>query len=570
MYFLKNLLASLIGLFLFSLIVIFGILLIVFFSQKDIEVKENSVLKISIKQNLVDRVNSSEFNLTNSNPNFNGLFSIQKAIESASKDPLIKAIYLEIGELKGGVANVSSLKRSIEKVKKSGKSVITYSDGLSQIGYYLACSSDTIFINHLSFVEWKGLGAKLLYFKSMLNKIGIQAEPVRVGKFKSAIEPFISDSISPENFHQVKEMLTDIWSTLLQDVSLKRGTKNEELDEIANEYGYLMPDEALKFGLIDGVKYEDEVFNVVEYLVGDKPSYISVEKYNKSNEHAFEVFKKVVVVNAEGEIIDANSETDVSGIKYGKILDDVLKDQSVEALVLRINSPGGSALASEKLWRKLKLIQQKIPVIVSMGNVAASGGYYLASAGDVILAEKNTITGSIGVFGLMFNVAELNNSIGLNVENIKTNDFSDFPAFDRGLNNKEKERMKEGVKAIYKTFIERVQDGRGMSREDVEGLAQGRVWSGVQAKRLGLVDSIGGLGDAISIAVEKANLDKYKIVHLPKELSPVEAIVNRLSSKNEVSLPAPFKQYNYMIKNPDFFKAFSRPQARLPFIMEIN
>lgn len=570
MQFLKNLLVSLTSLIIFSIIICFGVLLIAFNSGEDIEVKENSILKISIGQTLVDRINSSGLNLTNSPNVNNGLLSIQKSIKMAKNDPLIKAIYFEIGELQGSLANVSSLKRSIENFKKSGKSVFAYSEGLSQIGYYLACSSDSIFMNHLSFVEWKGLRAKILYFKTMLNKVGIKAEPIRVGKFKSAIEPFISDSISPANFLQIKEMLDDIWSCLLLDVASKRGKSVTELNNIANDIGYLMPNEALETGLIDGIKYEDEVYSFLESIVGIKPNYISVNNYNKSNEINSQSESKVIVLHADGAIIDTDSESDVSGVKYGKILDDVLKDNSVGALVLRINSPGGSALASEKLWRKLKLIQQKIPLIVSMGNIAASGGYYLASASDFILAEETTITGSIGVFGLMFNVEELINSVGVNVESVKTNDLSDFPAFDRGLSEKEKNRMKNGIETIYKTFVTRVQDSRKMSSEAVENIAQGRVWTGLQAKRIGLVDSIGGLVDALAVAVREANLEIHKVVHLPKELSSIEAIVNQLSTKHQLCLPAPFTQYNYMIQNPDFFKNFTKPQARLPFVIEIN
>ena len=570
MQFLKNLLVSLTSLIIFSIIICFGVLLIAFNSGEDIEVKENSILKISIGQTLVDRISSSGLNLTNSPNVNNGLLSIQKSIKMAKNDPLIKAIYFEIGELQGSLANVSSLKRSIENFKKSGKSVFAYSEGLSQIGYYLACSSDSIFMNHLSFVEWKGLRAKILYFKTMLNKVGIKAEPIRVGKFKSAIEPFISDSISPANFLQIKEMLDDTWSCLLLDVASKRGKSVTELNNIANDIGYLMPNEALETGLIDGIKYEDEVYSFLESIVGIKPNYISVNNYNKSNEINSQSESKVIVLHADGAIIDTDSESDVSGVKYGKILDDVLKDNSVGALVLRINSPGGSALASEKLWRKLKLIQQKIPLIVSMGNIAASGGYYLASASDFILAEETTITGSIGVFGLMFNVEELINSVGVNVESVKTNDLSDFPAFDRGLSEKEKNRMKNGIETIYKTFVTRVQDSRKMSSEAVENIAQGRVWTGVQAKRIGLVDSIGGLVDALAVAVREANLESHKVVHLPKELSSIEAIVNQLSTKHQLCLPAPFTQYNYMIQNPDFFKNFTKPQARLPFVIEIN
>lgn len=570
MQFLRNLLANIVGLFVFGAIVLLSILIIAALSSDKPQVPVNAVLHISLDNNLVDRPNSSEFNFVNSAHCGNGLLSIQKSLKLAKTDDAIKAVFIEVGELTGSLANVSSLRRSINDFKESGKKVIAYSEGMSQIGYYLSSSADSVYTNNLAYVEWKGLGAQLLYFKSMLNKIGVKAEPIRVGEFKSAIEPFIMDTISSSNHKQVKEMLGDVWSNLVEDVSKDRGVNKVFLNKLADEKAFLMPKEALQAGLIDGIRYPDEINDLLKSISGEDMKLISVGSYNAANENPFQSGDKIVVVNAEGAIIDAKSETDISGVKYGKILDDVLKDKSVKAVVLRINSPGGSALASEKLWRKLKLIQAEMPLVVSMGNVAASGGYYLASAADTVFAEKNTITGSIGVFGLMFNVSELTKTVGVNVEKVKTNEMSDFPSFDRDLTAKEKSRIQTGVNSIYKTFIERVKDGRSMSQENVEKLAQGRVWTGKQAYELGLVDSLGGLNEAIELAAELADVKNKRVVHLPKELSPLEAVVKHLSSQSKVYLPAPFEQYNYMIENPDFFQSFSKPQVRLPYILSID
>ena len=569
MKFLRNFLSTLSALVVFSLILIISLLIIVIPDTDLAEVKERTVLQINLKKTIVDRPHSSEFNFFNSAQCGDGLFSIQKAISQAVNDTSIKAIYLNIGELKGSLANVSSLKRNIQNFKNTGRKVIVHSDGLSQIGYYLASSADSIFVDNLSHVEWKGLGAQLLYFKSMLDKLGIQAEPIRVGKYKSAIEPFIMDSISPDNELQVKEMLDDIWRTICLEVSSLRNIPLAKLDEIADELGYLMPEEALGIGLIDGVKYEDELRKSFNNLVNGSPNFISVKSYNSTNLKLNEKGKKIVVINAEGAIVDSPSETDVSSLKYCKIFDDILKDEKIEAVVLRVNSPGGSALASEKMWRKLKLIQEKMPLIVSLGNVAASGGYYIACAGDTILAEKNTITGSIGVFGLMFNVSKLKNRIGVNVEKIKTNELSDFPSFDRNLSNKEKNRMKKGIKSVYDTFIKRVSEGRDLPIEEVHKLSEGRVWTGNQALEIGLVDSLGGLEEAINIAVKAASIKEYKLIYLPKEQTPIEALVKRFSDQTQLSLPAPFSEYNYIIKNPSYFNSFSKPQVRLPFVFSI-
>lgn len=570
MKFLKNILSTLTALVVFSLLIVSITIGIFIGSSDEVEVKSSSILHIKLTNSLVDRQNSSEFNLVNSGYCSNSLISIQNAINVAKEDSLIKGIFLEIGELKGSLANVSSLKRNLESFKRTGRSVIVHSNGLSQIGYYLASSADSIFVNNMSNIEWKGLAAQLMYFKSMLDKIGVEAEPIRVGKFKSAIEPFIMDSMSLENEHQINEMLTDIWGNILQDVSKERGITVDTLNSIANDLGYLMADEALELGLIDGVKYEDQIYSCLDVVVHGKANLISVELYNDANKTFSFEESKIVVVNAEGAIVDANTDSDISSVKYSKIFDDLLKDNNVKAVVLRINSPGGSALASEKLWRKLKLISLKMPLVVSMGNYAASGGYYMASAGDTILAEKNTITGSIGVFGLLFNVSQLTDKVGVKIEKVKTNQMSDFPSFDRKLSEKEKNRMQQGITSIYQTFIQRVMDGRLLSKNDVEELAEGRVWTGSQAFQMGLVDKIGGLEESINIAANLAKAKEYKLLHLPKEKTPLEALVNQLSKQSQLRLPRPFSQYNYMIQNPEFFRSFSKPQARLPFVITIH
>ncbi len=571
MNFLKNVLSSLTALFIFSGIIFFISLGIIFLgNSSDLDIETPSLLHLKLNTSVLDRENSSKFKISDSDNFTNSLISIQNALSSAKNDSLIKGVFLELGELKGSLANVSSLKRSLEGFKSTGRKIIVYSDGLSQIGYYLASSADSIFVNNLSSIEWKGLGAQLMYFKSMLDKIGIEAEPLRAGKFKSAIEPFIMDSMSSENQYQINEMLYDIWGGILQDVSRHRGIDIEELNKIANDFGYLMPYEALELGLIDGVKYEDEIYSCLDNIVNGKTNLISVKSYNEANKTISFKESKIVVVNAEGAIVDANTESDISSVKYSKIFDDLLKDKNVKAVVLRINSPGGSALASEKLWRKLKLISRKVPLVVSMGNYAASGGYYMASAGDTILAEKNTITGSIGVFGLLFNVSKLTNRIGVKVEKVKTNQMSDFPSFDRELSEKEKNRIQKSITSIYQTFIERVKNGRSLSKKDVEQLAAGRVWTGNQAFQMGLVDKLGGLEESIIIAADLAEIKDYNLLYLPKDKTPIEAIVNHLSKQSKLSLPDPFSQYNYMIQNPEFFQSFSRPQARLPFVITID
>ncbi len=572
MKFLKNILSSLTALLIFTLLVLFIFIAVIANTKDsyDVEVKNQSILEININNDIIDREVFSDFDIINPTRSENDLVSIIKALKEAREDTLIQGALLRIGDLKGSLANVSSLRRNLAEFKKTGRKVIVYSEYLSQVGYYLASSADSIFVNSLSSIEWKGLGAQVIYFKSILEKIGVKAEPIRAGKFKSATEPFVLDSMSVQNQYQLSQMLNDIWSNIIFEVSNERGLSTSKLDSIANYSGFLLPDEAMKKGLVDGIKYEDEVITCLDQMVGGKCNLISISDYNASTNRNIIAESKVVVVNAEGSIVDANSESDISSIRYSKIFDEILNDKDVKAVVLRINSPGGSALASEKLWRKLDLISSKLPLIVSMGNYAASGGYYMACAGDTILAEKNTITGSIGVFGLMFNFSKLINEMGIKVEKVKTNEMSDFPSFDRELSEKEKNRIRKGINFIYQKFKERVSMGRSLAKNDVDKLSEGRVWTGSQALKLGLVDQIGGLEKAVSIAASAAELKNYELIHLPKNKTPLEAIANKLTQQTKFSIPEPFSRYNLILQNPELFESFSKPQARLPYVISID
>lgn len=568
MSFLRNLFTNILSLLVLGLIFIITIIIIAVANDDSPKEVEHSVLQIVLTGNLSDRPNSNDLNVSSAHCG-KSFVAINNAINNAIVDENIEAILLEVSDVSGGIANLSSLKRSLNEFKKQNKKVYVYTDGISQLGYYLSSVADSIYMNPVSHLEWKGLGAQLMYFKSMLDNIGVKAEPIRVGKFKSAIEPFILDSMSVSNEKQVKELLTDLWDGMVKEVATERNIKPSVLERTANELGFLLPKEAIELGFIDGIKYEDEIWKMLRNNVNADFHLVSVHDYNEINTDISFEQDKIVVVYAEGGIADGNEATEISAGRYTKILDDVQRDNNVKAVVVRVNSPGGSAQASEKIWRKLQLINKKVPVIISMGNVAASGGYYIATAGDTILAEKNTITGSIGVFGLMFNAEELTKNIGVNIERVQTNEMSDFPSFDRSLTSKEKGRLTKGVEEVYSIFLKRVADGRGLSKSQVEDIAQGRVWSGNQALKLGLIDKIGGLTDAIAIAKNTAKLDNYKLVELPKELSTIDQIIKTIS-EHEVSLPAPFSQYNYMINNPDFFSDFNQPQTRLPFVLSIH
>lgn len=564
MSFLRNLLASFVSIIIFTFIIV--IIFVVALYESPSPIENNSVFKLELNGVISDRQNSTEFNFGKSSCTLD-LENITNSIKYAADNEFISALHIHINDITGSLANAQDLKQCIEEFKKSGKPVITFSNGISQIGYYIATSSDSIFISNMAHFEWKGLGAQLLYFKSLLDKIGVQAEPIRAGKFKSAIEPFILNEISSENEFQIKVMIDNIWRNLKAEVEAKRKIHESKLDSIANHLGYLTPQEALKKGFVDGIKYTDQIepINTKIITLNEIIEKINNDEILKDNDES----PKIAVVFAEGAIIEKKSNTDISSKNYTQLLDKILKDENIKGVVLRINSPGGSARASEEIWRKVKLLQQKMPVYVSMGNIAASGGYYIATAADTIFAQNNTITGSIGVFGLMFNANELIKKIGINVEKVKTNELSDFPSFDRKLSDKEKDRIQTAISYVYDTFLNRVMEGRNLNKDAVEELASGRVWTGDQALKNNLIDQTGSLEDAINLMKRRLHDDNIQVVSLPKKLNTFEKIIKSFSEP-KLQLPEPFSKYNYVIQNQDFLNSLQTPQARLPFILEIK
>ena len=569
MAFLRNILSTIIGLFVsLFLIVLFFIAIIAVFSGSDKpHTSKNSFLEIPISGVILDRNIPTAFEAIQGNGCGGDLISYTKALQKAQTDPKIDGVILNISEITSAPASIQSLRRSIQAFKSSGKPVYAITNGTSQFGYYLMAAADSIFMEPVAHIEWKGLGAQLLYFRSLLEKAGIKAETIRAGKFKSAIEPFVQDSISDENHYQVETLLTEVWGSVISDLAQSTGKSETFYNNLADEKGFLLPREALSNGFIHGIKYEDEVKNAI--LKGATKHFLNFNQYNQFNEQDQHFVKeKIAVVYAEGAIIDGYAEYDISGDRYVKLLQEIEQDNHVKAMVLRINSPGGSAKASERIWHQIARINEKIPVYVSFGNVAASGGYYMAMASDTIFAEPTTVTGSIGVFGLMFNMNELSNRLGVTVEKINTNKMSDFPSFDRDLSPQEKQRLNDAIDDIYSIFLKRVADGRGKTTQEVFELAEGRVWSGNAALQNGLVDTLGGLTNAIQLAMKTTGLSEKNIVEYPKQLTPIEVLVKHLEEGHQVKLPAPFERYNYLINNPDLVQQLSSPQARLPFLFE--
>ncbi|HAH54565.1 MAG TPA: signal peptide peptidase SppA [Flavobacterium sp.] len=529
MRFLGNVLATIVGLFVFLMMFFFGIVLIAAIfggDSEEISVKSESVIELKLENIVNDYAGKYKDPWVTilSDGEKVGLSDIIIAIEAAKTDKDIKGISIlnNVSEL--GMAQSKALRDALEDFKKSGKFVMAYSNSYSQKEYYLNSVANSIYINPVGDFDFKGMSAELMFFKDLQEKSGIKMEVIRHGKYKSAVEPFLDNKMSDDNREQISELLTSVWSSVLDDISKSRKISTAKLNEIANGLLARTPEMAKAQKLVDIIAYEDVYHDAIrKKLKVDKD-----EDYNKINilDYAQKVATtsksadsqdKIAVIYAQGEIM--GGEGDINTIGEGSMnrsLIEARKDENVKAIVLRIDSPGGSALTSDLIWREIELTKKVKPVVVSMGNYAASGGYYIACNANKIFAEKNTITGSIGVFGIVPNFTPLATKIGIHTEQVKTNDnaaeYSPFVPMDE----KFKTVTLEGVEQVYKTFVSHVAAGRKMTVAQVDSIGQGRVWSGEQALKVGLVDKIGGLDDAIKEAATLAKTKSYTMQNFPE------------------------------------------------------
>ena len=570
MTFFKSLLSNLVSIFIFFTLIIGLIIFIVFkVSQPDeVIIDQNSVLHLVLDGELKDQSESQEFSFK-TNPTL-CLTDLDYILNTASKDIKIKALYIEIGNLSAGVASWERLRLMLQKFKTSGKPIVCYAENLTLLNYYAISVADEIILHPLGYLEWKGLSAQMIYFKSLLKTIGVEVVPIKVGKYKSAIEPFILDSISEENEYQINQLIGDLWTKIKKDVSISRSISENKLNQFADSMGVLIASEAKSSNLITQIAHRDYIEEYFKKRFNDY-KFAKIDDYestiDKLKSHSG---PKIVVVYADGVISGNEESEDVSPAKFQKIFSEISEDTDVKGVVIRINSPGGSASVSETIWRQIDLLKQKIPVYVSMGEVAASGGYYIAAAADSIFAENTTITGSIGVYGLLFNLEALKNKVGISVQKVNTNLLSDFPAFDRPMSNLEKKRMQMGVDSIYYLFLKRVAQSRKMTIPAVHELAQGRVWTGAQALNIGLVDNIKSLQQTVDGMSKKLKLNDYQIVEYPVPESPLEKIIHKIDNKVELKLPEPFSYVYEIGKYLEICQNFRRPQCQLPFVLTIQ
>lgn len=510
-------------------------------------VSQNSVLKIDFAESVVDSPTAPTFSISPS-MEFDivgnlSLLNVLGAIERAKTDDNIKGVYINpcmssTGAI--GNAQMEELRAALEDFKTSGKFIISYSEVYSQGFYWLASLSDEIFVNPEGMMDWRGLGAQVMFYKGMLDKLGVNVEILRHGTFKSAVEPFMTDKMSPANRLQTQTMVNSMWDVLLEDISKSRNISKENLSKYANTLALASPLDAKELGFVDSLLYEDQVLSYLAQQAGrsgcthDVPSIITLGEYVSQTALSSKRISKnkIAIVYADGSIIDGESVVgSIGGATVSNLLARARYDEGVKAVVFRVNSPGGSALASEVMWREVELLRAEKPVIVSMGNYAASGGYYIAAPADIILTNRTTLTGSIGVFGMLLNAGQtLKDNVGLTVDVVKTSPYADMGSMFRPLEQTERDYLMKSVKNVYNTFVGHVAAGRNLTFEEVDAIGQGRVWCGVDAIEIGLADGLGGFNKAINLAAERAGvLEDFRVVEILDEGDELMALFNSFS-----------------------------------------
>lgn len=547
-----SLIGSLLGLILFSALGTTGLFLLLFAAaSRDTTptVKDKSVLVFDLSMNITDgKPTSSDLfrkALSSDEEDKVSLRTVVETIEKARRDKRIVGIYLDGSNSSGannlaGFATLKEVRQALEKFRSSGKKIVAYGMEWGERDYYLSSVADTVVVNPVGEMEINGLGTQPMFLKGAFDKYGIGVQVVRVGKFKGAVEPYVLDKLSPENRAQTQKLFNDVWTQWRQDVGYSRKINPQKLQAIADNQARLLAPQAKASGLVDKVGYFDEVVADLKKLTDTKPdkrtfSQISLANYAEVPGKSFGMEREsnnhVAVVYAEGAIVDGQGEDgEIGGDRFARIIRRIRQDKDVKAVVLRINSPGGSATAAEVMQREVRLTRQVKPVVVSMGDYAASGGYWIASDSNRIFAEPNTITGSIGVFGLLFNAQKLANDNGITWDVVKTGRYADTQTVSRPKSPQELAIYQNSVNKIYNMFLDKVAQGRKLPQQRVAEIAQGRVWSGTAAKQIGLVDEIGGLNAAIEYAAKQANLgDNWQLQEYPRSGTFTERLFGRAS-----------------------------------------
>ena len=582
--FLKYTLASIVGLLVCTVIVtiisVISIIGIAASSGTAVVVEDNSLFKLELKGEVTERMIDNPFaSLMSEEQTALGLNDVLASIQKAADNDKIKGIYLEAGNISAQPASVEEIRNALIRFKQTGKFVVAYGDTYSESDYYICSVADKIILNPQGIVDWHGLASQTIYFKDLLEQVGVEMEVFKVGTYKSAVEPYTSTEMSAENREQITAYITSIWDNMVENVSLSRGISAERLNYYADQYMAFCPtEECLSAGLVDTLLYKDATKDYLKKLMAvDEDERLKVMtldevKNIQKNVPLDKSGNIIAIYYAEGQIVDnpstgMNTAPEIVGEKVCIDLRKLRDDENVKAVVLRVNSPGGSAYASEQIWNEVIKLKEKKPVIVSMGDLAASGGYYISCAADTIIAQPNTLTGSIGIFGMFPNPHKLiTDKLKLNIETVKTNRFSDFGAMGRPFSSDERAIMQRYINKGYATFIQRCADGRGMPKADIEAVAQGRVWTGEMAMEVGLVDLLGDIELAKEIAAEKAGVESYTLISYPEE---VGAFAMLLDQTKESYIETRFSKFARefgtelsLIRN---IEEWSSLQARLPY-----
>lgn len=593
MRFFKTFLAALLALFVFCLLFVLIISVVASGGDESLTVDDQSILHLTLSNEIVDRHSDNPFlfdKQTLEPIKRDGLDNILKQIQKAKVDDRIQGIFLDTPGPATGIATLQEIREQLVDFKESGKWIIAYNDLFTQGGYYLASVADEVYLQPEGMFELKGLAANVTFMKEFLDKIGIDVQVIRPknNKFKSAVEPFLLDSMSAANEEQLSKILFSIWDFMKADIASSRGMSIEALESATDQLDSRSAARAKAAGLITDALYRDQVETKLRERLGidpdDELEFVSLSEYKRASVSDFDhpsdnilADDKVAIIYAAGSIDMGDHTTDGIGSDgIAGLISEARKDSAIKAIVLRVNSGGGSALASDVIWREMSLAKESKKVVVSFGDVAASGGYYISCNADRIYANESTITGSIGVFGMIPNVEELQEEmLGLHTDGVKTNPYADMMSIDRPLRADERAMWQSAVDDIYSDFTGKVAQGRGLEQEYVNSIGQGRVWSGVDAMDIDLIDMYGGLEEAVAGAAELAGLKDYRVKSYPEELDPVQQIINELTGQKAATDPLAHLaqddlQLYTMVKRYRELMKLRGVQMRMPMVLEIE
>ncbi|MCO6565401.1 MAG: signal peptide peptidase SppA [Apibacter sp.] len=537
--FIFQVLATIIGILLLSSIIVLGLIFInifVFIPSKFV-VKDKSILEINLNNSILEDPNERDISISLLNNDKSiSLKDILDVINCAQTDDKIKGISLKLSNLNAGYSQISEIRQALLNFKKSKKFIYSYSNDCDQKSYYLSSVADSMFLNPNANIELAGLSAEVLFYKNLGQKYGINFEVIRQGKYKSAVEPYMRNNLSEENRYQLKNILQNFWHKISNDIIASRKISIENFNKYVDSLYSFIPELAFKYKLVDKLIYETQYENLLKKKLGlandDLFNKISIDQYKEIAQNISRSDNKIAILYATGQIYTGKGNTDIYSKTFIDQINEIKNDDDIKAVILRINSPGGSANASAEILYELYELKEKKPLIVSFSDIAASGGYYISMAADKIYAQENTLTGSIGVLGMIPDVKKLANNVGINSDYVSTNSNSMYYSLTQGTSQGFKEIMSKGIDITYKKFVNEVMKGRKMTFNQVDSLGKGRIWSGKEALENGLVDQIGGFYDAIDYAAKKAGVITYNLVSYPKERSGWDLIVNMITSNN--------------------------------------